>query len=190
MDLDVIKDLRSDSIGIRDQMLEKVYVKYFPIIRNFISDNNGNDEDAQDVFQDAIIIFYSKVRNPDFELSCTVKTYLYSVARNLWLNKLRKNNKIQPLDNLLDFVELPQDTFEILKTNPEKSKVQRHLAQLCGPCREVLELFYFHRMSMHSIAQEMGLANEQVAKNKKSKCLKKLKNLVFNYKANTITDNV
>jgi len=49
------------------------------------------------------------------------------------------------------------------------------LESLGGNCKRILVLYYFDRLKMKEIAEVMNFANDQVAKNKKSSCLKKLK---------------
>ena len=179
----ILKSLRSDNQSVRNRMLETIYVEYYPVIKSYIADNNGNAKDAEDVFQDAIVVFYQKARNVDFTLNCTVKTYLYSICKNLWLNKLRVNSRYSNLDDQIGYMPISADTLALATIDERYSMVQKHFGRMGQKCKEVLYNFYFHRMSMHSIAQELNFANEQVAKNKKSRCLKKLKSLIRNNKS-------
>ena len=52
------------------------------------------------------------------------------------------------------------------------------LESLGKDCKRVLVLYYYERLKMKEIAGIMNFANDQVAKNKKSSCLKKLKSIV------------
>ena len=65
--------------------IEAVYKENFSLIQHFVVSNNGSEDDARDVFQEAMMVLYEKSRNPEFELTCQIKTYLYSVSRRLWL---------------------------------------------------------------------------------------------------------
>ena len=59
--------------GIRNHdsgVLEFVYQKYFPMIESFVLHNQGSSEQAKDVFQEAMIIVYKKIREGRLELSC------------------------------------------------------------------------------------------------------------------------
>jgi len=178
--LKILHDLRSDYASVRNRMLSQLYLDYFPVIRSFIMDNSGDVSEAEDVFQDAMVVFYTKVRNPEFKLNCQAKTYIYSVSKNLWLNKLKSKDRFSLMDTKLEFIDIPNEAFEVLNLDSKYGKVMKHFSKMGTKCRDVLYHFYFHRMSMHSIAEEMGFANEQVAKNKKSRCLSKLKEMVFN----------
>ncbi len=65
--------------------IETIYRENYSIIQSFIIKNNGYPEDARDIFQEAMIVLYEKAKSDSFELSCQIKTYLYSVCRRLWL---------------------------------------------------------------------------------------------------------
>ena len=42
--------------------LKRLYVAYFPMVLQLIINNNGNEDDAKDIYQEAIIVVYNKVR--------------------------------------------------------------------------------------------------------------------------------
>ena len=67
-----------------EDALNKLYIGYFPMILQFIPNNNGDEDDAKDVYQEGIIVLYNKIKGGDFELSSKLKTYIYSVCRRIW----------------------------------------------------------------------------------------------------------
>jgi len=77
-DEEIIFCLR-ESEAKRELALTHMYSKLFPVIKSYIHKNNGTDEDAADIFQDAMIVFYEKVRLDQFQLNSSIRTYLYSV---------------------------------------------------------------------------------------------------------------
>ena len=86
------------SVGIKERdsvVLDFIYEKYFYQISAFIKKNSGSDEDAQDVYQDAILVIYQKLAKENLIIDSSFNTYLYSVCRLIWLKKLekRKNEK-------------------------------------------------------------------------------------------------
>ena len=141
--------------------------------------NNGDSQDGEDIFQDGLIVLFNQARKPDFELRCTIKTYLYSVCRNLWLKKLRKSSRVVELtESIKQFITIDESQLKTLEVTEEKEIVANYLNQLSNGCQEILKYFYFDKKKMSEIASLMGLANEQGAKNKKSMCMKKLKSLM------------
>jgi len=77
-----------------DQALNEVYRKCRDYCIKFLVNNGADTEKAADLFQDAIIVFYEKVKNQDFELRSSVQTYLNSICRNQWLTHLRDNKEV------------------------------------------------------------------------------------------------
>lgn len=168
--------LRSDFI------IEYIYQEYFQTIKYLINKNTGYDEDAEDVFQDALIIIYKKIREDQFNLTCSFKTYLYSVSRNLWLQKLGKrktiNKDIQDVEN---YIEMPDDSsYEDHVEENEKYKLyQLHFLSLGEDCQKVLRLF-LKKTPLKEIARIMGYKTEKYAKTRKFLCKEELKKRVLN----------
>jgi DNA-directed RNA polymerase specialized sigma24 family protein len=76
-DNEVVFGILNDS----ENILKRVYVAYFPMVLQLIINNNGTADDAKDIYQEAIIVLYNKVKSGKFELSSKLKTFLYSVCR-------------------------------------------------------------------------------------------------------------
>ena len=91
-----------------ENVLKRLYLAYFPMILQLVINNNGNTDDAKDIYQEAIIVLYNKVKTGDFELSSKLKTYIYSICRRLWLKRLTHLNRYG--GDIKDFEEfLPGD---------------------------------------------------------------------------------
>ena len=69
-----------------------LYKKYFGYTRKFVLENKGNLEDAEDVFQDALIILYEKLYDDHFKAYTCLANYVTGISKNLWLKKLRNRN--------------------------------------------------------------------------------------------------
>jgi RNA polymerase sigma factor (sigma-70 family) len=147
-----------------------------------VSSNNGNEEDAEDLFQDSLLVIYKKIKANELELTCSFRTYLYSVSRNLWLQKLSK--KMQMEDVFADsegyFVFDEHEISERNEAEIEKLRLyQQHFLTLSNDCQKVLILF-MKKMSSKAIAQEMGFKNEKYAKTRKYLCKEELKKRIIN----------
>ncbi|MGQ7871256.1 RNA polymerase sigma factor [Sunxiuqinia sp. sy24] len=159
--------LRNDNL-----ILQYIYKNFFYKINFFIKKNSGDDEDSNDIFQEAIIIIYRKLKANDLVLDCSFETYIYSVCRFLWLKQLekRKNEREKIQDNH-DFNEDIYDSgFEETAEKNEKYKLyQKHFKNLGKDCQKILQLF-FDRVPLKQIAQVMGYQSEKYAKKRKYKC--------------------
>lgn len=159
--------LRNDTI-----VLQYIYKNFYSKINFFIKKNNGDDDDANDVFQEAIIIMYRKLKANDLVLDCTFETYLYSVCRFLWLKQLekRKVEKEKIKDNHEYNDDLYDDGLEkVVDLNERYRLYQKHFTNLGKDCQKILQL-YFDKVSLRSIAQIMGFKSEKYAKKRKFKC--------------------
>ncbi len=172
-DSEIITLIRSANEKSNNTALKALYSQYYDIIKGYIKQNNGTDDDAKDIFQESVVIFYKKIKSGDLQLNCKIKTYIYSVCKNKWLDKLRgvKNHTriLQREYGYIDNYELPAEHME----NTERIKsIEKLLNSVSSDCKKVLRLFYYERLNMNEIAIKMGYKGEQSAKNKKLKCLK------------------
>lgn len=143
-------------------------------IRNLILKNQGSEMDAEDMLQEALIITWQKVVNPDFELSARLTTYVYAVARNLWLARLRKRGRMVLVE---DHNSLEVEV-EDRKENLDMKLVKACMNEIGNTCKQLLGYFYFDGYSMEKIAGFMDFANADTAKAKKYQCIKKLEAVV------------
>jgi RNA polymerase sigma factor (sigma-70 family) len=161
--------------------LKKLYVAYFPMILQLIINNSGDEDDAKDIYQEAIIVLYNKVKAGDFELSSKLKTYIYSVCRRLWLKRLNQINRYGgDIKDFQEFLPVEEDDSERHADRDIQFKKMESALQLLGePCKTIMEDFYIHNRSMQEICERFGYTNADNAKTQKYKCLQRLKKLFF-----------
>lgn len=162
----------SNSVGI-----SLLYQEFLPSIVNLVTTNNGTDEEAMDVFQEAIIVVYKKSKEDDFVLSSSFFTYLYAVSKNIWLKRLTKKGK-----PTVTFSELPElmdeDDFNNTILEEERYRLFRSkFRNLSDNCRQLLSLF-FKKTPMKEIVDLMGFGSVQYAKKRKFQCKQNLVKLV------------
>ena len=153
------------------------------MVLHFIINNNGTVNEAKDVYQEAIIIFYNKIKNTEFKLESKLKTYIYSICRRLWLNQLKEKNRlgaeISDIEEFTQFEKKEEQTF--IEDEKRFDAMSISLEKLGEPCKTILEDFYFRNNSITELTQKMGYNNSDTAKNQKYKCLQRLKKIFFNY---------
>lgn len=175
-DSEVVLGILNDS----KETLSSLYTSYFPMILQLVLKNNGNEDDAKDVFQESIIVLYNKVKSGDFELNSKLKTFLYSVCRRLWLKRLNAESRI--VRNVQDFSEV-MAVEDDLEKHEEKDRqfelMESALNHLGEPCKTIIEDYYIQSKSMQEICEKFGYTNADNAKTQKYKCLQRLKKLFF-----------
>jgi len=153
---------------------EKLYA-YFPVIKKLVLKNSGTGQDAEDLYQEALLILVTKVRAGNFVLTSSLNTYLYSVCRFLWNDRLKKKNKSSVVD--IDTVQVAaEQEAEVFIRSEGDTKLAEKAFQLLGEkCRQLLLLFYLQKLSMKEIAVTLRFGSEKTAKNQKYRCLDKAK---------------
>ena len=160
--------------------IETIYKNNFSMVQAFILNNNGNYDDARDIFQEAMIVLYENAKTESFVLTCQIKTYVYSICRRLWLKRLQQLNRYtSQVESLEETIPVEEDIELEEKRNADFIIMERALTSLGEPCKGLLEAFYLQKKDMTEIATTFGYTNADNAKNQKYKCLMRLKKLFF-----------
>lgn len=160
--------------------MKYVYASADPSLRAFILSNGGDNAIADDIIQDAIIVCYEKIKNGEFKLQTTLIGYIYTVGKYIWYNKQRKDKPIlknAPADNYQLNEGFTENDFELFNVD-KTALVNALLDEVGSSCKKILVESIYMKKSMQEIAKSNDLKNEQVARNKKSKCLKKLRKII------------
>ncbi len=157
--------------------LEKLY-KIYPAVKKYVLDNNGTHEDAADIFQDALSIFIQKVMDNNFTLSSSISTYIFGICKNLNYEKNRKLKKKINFENRILSEEDLKSIEEYIEEEEKYKKLDAALESSGKKCLELLQLYYYRRLSMKQIAQILGYSSEKSAKTQKYKCLEKARKFI------------
>ncbi|SMB93982.1 RNA polymerase, sigma-24 subunit, ECF subfamily [Hymenobacter roseosalivarius DSM 11622] len=170
--------------GGDDRALAQLYRLHLPMISHLVLQNSGTEDEAKDVYQEGVMVFYEKVREGSLELSCQIKTYLYAVCRRLWLKRLAEKNRFGGrLEDHEPYLETgaEADVDQAEDRDQRFATMAEALNHLGEPCRSLLEGFYLQEKSMQQLTAEFGYTNADNAKNQKYKCLVRLKKLFFTH---------
>lgn len=166
-----------------ENAIKRLYVAYFPMVMQLIVNNNGTPDDAKDIYQEAIIVLYNKIKKGDFELNSKLKTFIYSVCRRLWLKRLSQMNRYgADIHDFQEYLSVEDDVEQQGERDIQFTKMQSALQLLGEPCKTIIEDFYIHNRSMQDICESFGYTNADNAKTQKYKCLQRLKKLFFQQK--------
>lgn len=163
--------------------INKIYKSYFPSVSHMIINNNGSEDEAKDIFQEAVMVLYDKITQQKFELSSKLGTFLYAVCRRLWLKQLTRKGNTANTSDISDFEDILHVEEDIEKHDEIESKFEQMniaLSELGEPCQTLLKDFYIANMSMQDIRDKFGYTNTDNAKTQKYKCLQRLKKIFFN----------
>lgn len=139
---------------------------------------NIDNEEAIDIYQDAIIALIELARKGKLQqLKSTISTYLFAIGKYMIFKKkklLSNTIALENFDNLL----IEWDTYDIEKDKKEILELQKHYQQLGKVCKDILYLFYYKSYKLPQICELLAYENTDVVKSQKSRCLKKLKQLM------------
>lgn len=174
---DMLADLREPNIEVP---VRQLYENYFEGVVAQVCMNGGQRDDGADIFQEAVLVLIDKVKTGQFRGDSSIKTFLFAIARNLWLHELRtrsrRNNREVIYTNNEDKIKEPEMPFF---EADNLAVLQKLLEQVGEPCQRILTGFYYEDKSMKEMLSEFNYENEQVLRNRKSRCMKKLKELLF-----------
>ncbi len=171
-DVQILELLKANNYS---KAAEKLYA-YFPVIKKLILKNSGTKQDAEDIYQEALIILMRKSQEQNFKLTSSLNTYLYSICRFLWSDQLKKKNKKVESDFEKTEHLLKADEVGLYVSEEIEFKLAEKAVSLLGEkCRQLLNLFYFQKISLKEIAAKLKFGSEHVAKNQKYRCIEKAK---------------
>ena len=153
-----------------------LYQTYFGPCLHYVTTNNGSHEDAEDIFQEVVVAFIYLVRQNRFRGESSIKTFLYALNKNLWLNELKRRGRAVKREEKYEMQADRNLAKADLMIEQKEAYLQlmEIIEELGEKCKQILLMFYYENQSMKEIMHSTNYENEQVVRNKKYKCLKKL----------------
>ncbi|MDR3711424.1 MAG: sigma-70 family RNA polymerase sigma factor [Puia sp.] len=163
-----------------DTAIQFLYQQYAETTCSFIINYGGSRQDAEDTFQETVISFIGIVKKGTYRGEASIKTFLVSVARNIWFNDLKKKERAGKREKRFEYgrEQNEADVSEHISSMEKKRQLRELVFKLGEPCRKVLLLFYYENLSMKEIVELLPYENEQVVRNKKYKCLQQLTGMI------------
>ena len=171
------EDLRAVKEG-KPNALKRIYLTYqAPFISWAGVRFSCGKEEAKDVFQELMVIFYENVQEGKLEeLRGSLRNYLFGIGKFLLLQRFRQAKRWEGLPEEKEEVEnWAPDGSEQLELSERQSVLKQVLQQLGSPCKDILSLYYYHRYSTESIMDQLAYKNTDVVKSQKARCLRRLK---------------
>lgn len=143
--------------NITDQLITSSYEEYHSIILSYITYRITHRYEAEDLAQDVFVrlLDYKQMLRPD-----TVKYFLFTIARNIVIDYLRRYYKKQEIDSYLYDMTATStnETEEQIIGNDLMSIERRRLAAMPEQRRLVYSLNRFEGKTSPEIATEMNLS--------------------------------
>ncbi len=169
---------------------EQLYRKAYPAVETMILKNSGTRNSAEDIFQEALIVLVTNLRKPGFQLSASPGTFVYAIARNLWLKQLRhdRTHKVElSLDDDDPFlqpatVDLSLVDFELAEAPPDHlhQQVKKSFDKLGEKCRQIIRLKHILGFSHNEIAEELDISIAY-SRLRLNKCMNQLRRILKSF---------
>ena len=183
------KQLLTEFCEGNEKAFSKLYQYYYGFVENYICKNNGTSEDAQDIFQETLIVFLEKLKKDDFYLTASLKTYIIAISKNLWFKSLRKTKKTTVYSLTLadgsdenenrveQYAFILSEHFDedLENEKPLLEKFDDYFSRLTSHCQNLLSTIVEEQKTTEEIQKEFGYTTRHNLRNQKHKCVKQLK---------------
>ncbi len=156
----------------REALFTQLYTEVFPTVAGYIAKKGGNLEQAKDLFQEALVIYYEQVELRSKSLEKNAKAYLIGVSRNLWHQQATHGLNHESIDNLNNEPDVQISPMVSTK------KLLKTLATTGRKCMDMLRAFYYEQIPLDQIAHQFGFGSVRSATVQKYKCLEKVRDEV------------
>ncbi|MGQ9621147.1 MAG: RNA polymerase sigma factor, partial [Bacteroidales bacterium] len=139
--------------------------RYMPVIRHMVVQMGGTSEDAQDIFQEGLVIILEKIDDRTFTLTSKFITLFYCICENLWKMVLLKK---KAADNFIQSAETYQqepDIDEQIDNEIYQAIFREAFDSLDDSGKKILRL-YWQGKSPSEIADMLGFTYGYVRKKK------------------------
>lgn len=159
----------------RERTFRSLYEKAFPSVARFVARKGGDLALAEDLFQDAMVLYFEKVVAEELQEAHNPQAYILGISRNLFFQHCKKNKPSLNLDSVTDSVLSANEDAAPL---PDRHRLLDYLTTAGKKCLDLLQAFYYFKSPMKEIAKEFGYRSERSATVQKYKCLEKVRETV------------
>lgn len=157
------------------EVVPVLYKKVYPLVEYYILRNSGTKDDASDVFQDTLLLFYKQIIQNSFDEKYKVYGYLYKISLYKWMNKAKKNSKIKFVDEIenLDYL-IEHETANDVISNPDENIIRKLFSSIGEKCIELMTYTTYTSLLLEDIMLRMELNSVAAVKMQLKRCKEKL----------------
>jgi RNA polymerase sigma factor (sigma-70 family) len=164
--------------GKDKEVIPLLYKTVFPKVNSYIRKNSGSRQDADDIFQDAVLLFYRQVVDGSFNDKYTIFGYLYRVCINRYINKIKKDRRMVFVEELgdepMESQDSEWDSSGIEMVIRHENILEKLFSGIGEKCVEVLTCTIYYNLMMEDIMIRMGFTSEGAVKMQLKRCKEKL----------------
>lgn len=157
-----------------DPIFESVYRDTLPKVARMVRRMGGDLDTARDIFHDAVIIYLEKKQQNTSSIASD-QAYIMGIARILCLRRLKDDRQYVAMASSEEDYGIPADFYD---PPPVAPPVIAFLKNAGRKCLQLLQAFYYDKLSMSEIAHTLQYKTQHVATVQKYKCLEKIREQV------------
>ena len=154
-----------------------LYSSYFVFTKRFVLNNKGSDEDAEDIFQDALIVLYEKLCADNFQVYTCLENYVTGIAKNLWLKKLRKQFNTEEISDNYYAKNAEEIDLAIENERNYIDKLADIIGKVSSHCQNLIEDIFMKNKSIEEIQTKYNYSSKKNAQNQKYKCVEQIRKI-------------
>jgi RNA polymerase sigma factor (sigma-70 family) len=165
------------------RLIHDIYKQYAHHALRWVTQHNGTADDAQDVFQEAVLALYDKAQNPDFVLTCPIGAILHVIYSRKWIDRLRQKKResvVRLEEDLRYTTEITPDVLtlaeETLAEAADQQRLARAFEQISELCRQLLSMLS-EGISATDTANKLELNSVNTLYRRKNACIERWRTL-------------
>ena len=139
---------------------EKCFKQYYTSLGMYVMRICGDIDETEDIVQEVFSLIWE--RFADTMLPEHLKSYLYKVAHNLTIDRIRKNNSKDKRISLDEINQCEDVSEEAIDTSERDALLWIAIGKLPERCRQVFLMSKRDGLSHAIIAQELGISQKTV----------------------------
>ena len=161
------------------KLLDLLYKRVFPKVISFIRKNKGQLQDAEDIFQKALLQIALRYKREAFAINSSFEAYLFTACKNLWRRELNKSKLRVTNEKVIERAHIETEIALGIIEQKRWELFTEKIEQLSVNCQQILSLF-FKKTPYNQIAKQMNYNSELVVRQRVFKCKAKLTSLIKN----------
>jgi RNA polymerase sigma factor (sigma-70 family) len=154
---------------------------FFDSVCGVLYPKGAQPEDVKDLFQEAVLVFIRKVVEEKEVINCTIKTYITTICKYQWNNKVNKLSHRKTTNTETFYNDVENDVKDFETEEAQFGVLEKVLNKLGEKCKNLLNLFYIDGKRMDEIAEIMGFSGINSAKTQKYKCIERARKMVLEH---------
>ena len=134
----------------------RIYDHYAPRVRLYLQGIGSPDAVAEELAQEALLRLWQRASSYDAARS-SVSTWLFRIARNLHIDRVRRESRWVPMDDEPASLDDDVSEFSSAENHAEHIDLQNRIERLPATQARLIRMSYFEAKSHQEIAIELGM---------------------------------